>query len=50
MESGMKFCLLEAPDGDVIEKHHSKLGLRRNWITQMRMTTDFDPWHRFYLI
>lgn len=42
MESGMMFCLLEAPDRDVIEKHHTKLGVQCNRITQVKMTTDFD--------
>lgn len=42
MESGMMFCLLEAPDRAVIDKHHTKLGVQCNWITQVKMTTDFD--------
>jgi hypothetical protein len=39
------FCLVEAPDRDVIEKHHFKLGLQCNWITQVKITTDFDSFN-----
>lgn len=41
-ESGMMFCLVDAPDRDAVEKHHSKFGLKCEWITPVRMTSEYD--------
>lgn len=34
IESGMMFCLLDAPNRDAVEKRHSKFGMQCGWITQ----------------
>lgn len=36
MDSGMIFCLLDAPDRYAVEKHHSKFGVKCDWITPVR--------------
>jgi hypothetical protein len=33
MESGIIFCLVDAPNRDAVEMHHSKVGIKRSWIT-----------------
>jgi valyl-tRNA synthetase len=33
------FCLLEAPDRDAIDKHHHKLGVKCDWITEVQTTS-----------
>jgi Protein of unknown function (DUF4242) len=38
IDSGMMFCLLDAPDRYAVERHHSKLGMKCDWITPVRMT------------
>jgi Protein of unknown function (DUF4242) len=30
------FCMVGAPDTDAVEKHHAKLGVKCNWITQVK--------------
>jgi uncharacterized protein DUF4242 len=30
------FCLLEAPSLEAVEKNHEKLGIRCDWITEVR--------------
>jgi predicted small metal-binding protein len=30
------FCIVDAPDIDAVEKHHAKLGVKCNWITQVK--------------
>jgi hypothetical protein len=31
------FCIVDdAPDTDTVEKHHEKLGVKCNWITQVK--------------
>jgi hypothetical protein len=42
MESGMMFCLVDAPDRDALEKHHSKFGMKYEWITPVKMTSEYD--------
>jgi hypothetical protein len=42
MESGVLFCLIDAPDRDSVEKHHSKFGIKCGWITQVKMTAGYD--------
>ena len=33
------FCLLNAPDKDCIDKHHQKLGVKCDWITEVNTTS-----------
>ena len=32
------FCVLDAPDQKAIEKHHAKLGIRCDWIREVKST------------
>lgn len=41
-ESGMMFCLVDAPDRSAVENHHAKFGMNCEWITQVKMTTGYD--------
>jgi hypothetical protein len=36
------FYLLDAPDRDAVEKHHSKFGMKCEWITQVKMTVGYE--------
>lgn len=36
-ESGVCFCLLEGPDVDAIEKHHAKVNIKCEWITEVTL-------------
>ena len=38
IESGMMFCLLDAPDRLAVERHHSKFGMKCDWIIPVKMT------------
>ena len=40
--SGMMFCLLDAPDRYAVERHHSKFGMKCDWITPVKMTVGYD--------
>lgn len=40
VESGMMFCLVDAPDRKSVEKHHAKFGIKCDWITQVKMTAE----------
>jgi hypothetical protein len=40
VESGMMFCLVDAPDRESVEKHHAKFGIKCDWITQVKMTAE----------
>ncbi len=42
VESGMMFCLLDAPDKKAVELHHSKIRTKCDWITQIKMTGDYQ--------
>ena len=42
LDSGTVFCLLDAPDRYAIEKHHYKFGIKCDWITQVKMTSEYD--------
>lgn len=33
LDSGMMFCLVDAPDRHTVERHHSKYGMKCDWIT-----------------
>jgi hypothetical protein len=34
-ESGVCFCLLHAPDIEAVEKHHRKVNIQCEWITEV---------------
>ena len=40
---GICFCLLEGPDIDAIEKHHSKVDIQCEWITEVSLAAPFLP-------
>jgi Protein of unknown function (DUF4242) len=42
LDSGMMFCLIDAPDRYVVERHHSKYGMKCDWITPVKMTAGYD--------
>jgi hypothetical protein len=42
MDTGMMFCLLDAPDRLAVERHHSKFGLKCDWITSVKMTSEHN--------
>jgi hypothetical protein len=42
IDSGMMFCLLDAPDRYAVEKHHYKFGMKCDWITQVKMTSEYN--------
>lgn len=42
IDSGVMFCLLDAPDRYAIDKHHAKFGIKCDWITQVKMTAGYD--------
>ncbi len=35
-EENKAFCILDAPSKDAVEKHHQKLGMKCNWITEVK--------------
>ena len=37
------FCLLEGPDIDAIEKHHAKVNIKCEWITEVSLAQSFQP-------
>ncbi len=41
-DSGTMFCLVDAPDRYAVERHHSKFGMKCDWITQVKMTVGYD--------
>ena len=38
-EEDKLFCLLDAPDKESVRKHHEKLGITCDWITEVKTTT-----------
>jgi hypothetical protein len=42
LDSGMMFCLVDAPNKYAVERHDSKFGIKCNWITLVRMTAGYD--------
>jgi hypothetical protein len=42
-EAGVCFCLLEGPDVDAIERHHAKVNIKCEWITEVNMARQFVP-------
>lgn len=39
MEAGVCFCLLNAPDKEAVIKHHDKVNIECEWITEVNMAT-----------
>jgi hypothetical protein len=37
-EEDKLFCLLDAPDREAVMKHHEKVGLECEWITEVKTT------------
>ena len=42
LDSGTMFCLVDAPDKYAVERHHSKYGMKCDWITPVKMTARYD--------
>lgn len=42
-DSGICFCLLEAPNVDAVEKHHAKVNIKCEWITEVALARSFAP-------
>lgn len=42
MDSKICFCLLEAPDIDAVEKHHAKVNIKCEWITEVSLAQPFQ--------
>jgi len=42
LDSGTMFCLVDAPDKYAVERHHSKFGINCDWITPVKMTSEYD--------
>ena len=42
LDSGTILCLVGAPDRYAVERHHSKFGIKCDWITPVRMTAGYD--------
>ena len=42
IESGMMFCLVDAPDRFAVENHHAKFGIKCEWITPVKMTSQYN--------
>ena len=42
LDPGMMFCLVDAPDRYAVERHHSKYGMKCDWITPVKMTAEYD--------
>jgi hypothetical protein len=42
LDSGMMFCLVDAPDRYAVERHHSKYRMKCDWITPVKMTSEYD--------
>ena len=32
------FCILEAPSKEAVEKHHQKLGMKCEWVVEVKTT------------
>lgn len=38
-EVGNIYCILDAPTKEAVEKHHAKLGVKCDWIIEVKTTT-----------
>ncbi len=39
-EANVCFCLLDAPNQDAVEKHHTKADIKCEWITEVTMAAE----------
>jgi hypothetical protein len=39
IEDDKVFCLIEASDKNVVEKHHTKYGIKSEWIVEVKTTS-----------
>jgi hypothetical protein len=39
-EADRVFCILDAPDKDAVEKNHKKIGIKCEWIMEVKQTAD----------
>jgi hypothetical protein len=42
-EANVCFCLLNAPDVAAVENHHSKAGIKCEWITEVKLAKSPSP-------
>jgi hypothetical protein len=40
-EVSISFCLLDAPNREAVEKHHEKLDIKCDWITEVKTTAAY---------
>lgn len=38
LEAAAIYCILDAPDKEAIKKHHDKIGVKCNWIMEVKTT------------
>ena len=38
LEAGAIYCMLDAPNKEAIEKHHGKIGVKCDWIMEVKTT------------
>ena len=38
LEAGAIYCLLDAPNKEAVEKHHDKIGVKCDWIMEVKTT------------
>jgi uncharacterized protein DUF4242 len=38
LEGGMIYCLLDAPNKEAVEKHHDNIGVKCDWIMEVKTT------------
>jgi hypothetical protein len=41
MEFGTMFCLLDPPNKFAVERHHFGFGIKCDWITPVKMTSEY---------
>lgn len=39
IEADKVFCLIEAPNKNVVERHHAKYGIKCEWIVEVKTTS-----------
>ena len=38
LDENKSFCLLDAPNKEAVEKHHAKVGIKPDWIIEVKTT------------
>ncbi|HEY1247835.1 MAG TPA: nickel-binding protein [Nitrososphaera sp.] len=49
-EENKAFCILDAPNKEAVEKTHQKLGIKCDWITEVKITAGFVQHVHQYLM